>query len=63
MDDFSCCGNCVWFKLYEDPEPDAEVDGECRRFPQQVYGTTADDVWSAFPGSKLEEYCGEWKGR
>lgn len=56
-----CCQNCKWYKPYEGtPDFDTDVEGECRRYPPQVYGTDDTRAYSSFPGVNLEEYCGEW---
>lgn len=49
-----CCGNC--FHFYQ---------GECRRFPPQVWGdpqTGFSDAYScSFPQVIKHEWCGEFK--
>lgn len=56
----NCCANCAYCVPYEDPTDYATVSHECRRYPPQTYGTSAEYTFSAFPGVKEEEWCGEY---
>ena len=56
----SYCGNCRFFKPYDDKRDGCETDGDCRRHPCQVYGDS-EVCRVSWPGVMREEWCGEWE--
>ncbi|MFA6204444.1 MAG: hypothetical protein WC710_14800 [Gallionella sp.] len=57
----SCC-NCMYWRRLDDSDqlPDADVIGECRRYPPAVFGLDhMDEPIQALPEVKARFYCGE----